>query len=80
MDIIYLDARGTITAMHRMKAEAPRRGDESESQYDARMPRYSSALPAQFAIELKAGTLDRLGVEVDNRIELDLKRLKSLAK
>lgn len=82
MDIIYLDSRGTITAMHRMKAQPPQRSDESDAAYEARMraKSYSSVYPAQFAIELKAGTLDQLNLKVDERIELDLKRLKAMAK
>jgi uncharacterized membrane protein (UPF0127 family) len=79
IDVIFLDPRGRVTAVHRMKAQPPRRADESEADYDRRMPRYWSAYPAQFAIELKAGTLDRLGVKVEDRIDLDLDRLKRLA-
>jgi uncharacterized membrane protein (UPF0127 family) len=80
IDIIFLDGRGRVTAAHRMKAEAPRRPEESEAQYDARMPRYPSGYPAQFAIELPAGSIDRLGLRVDDRIDLDLDRLKRLAR
>jgi uncharacterized membrane protein (UPF0127 family) len=80
MDVIFLDPHGRVTAMHTMKAQAPRRPDESEADYDRRMPRYSSAYPAQFAIELQAGTFERLGVRVDERIDLDLRRLKALAR
>ena len=80
IDIIYLDARGTITAMHRMKAEPPRGPDESDRDYEARLPRYPSGYPAQFAIEVRSGWLDRLDVSVDDRIELDLDRLKVMAR
>ena len=80
MDIIFLDRQGRVTATHRMKMDQPRANDESEAEYDARLPRYSSGYPAQFAIELKAGSLDRLNVKVDERIELDLPRLKAMAR
>ena len=56
IDVIFLDGHGRVTATHRMKAEPPRRSDESDDDYGARMPRYSSAYPAVFAIELKAGS------------------------
>jgi hypothetical protein len=82
IDIIYLDPRGKITAMHRMKAEAPRRSDETEAQYEARIGRnlYPSGYPAQFAIELKSGWLDQLNLKVEQQIELDIPRLKAMAR
>ena len=80
MDLIFLDPQGRVTAAHRMKVEPPRRSDESEPAYKARLPGYSSVLPAQFAIELRAGTIDRLGLEVESKVELDLPRLKALAR
>lgn len=80
MDIIYLDRRGTVTAVHRMKHQPPQREDETDAQYKARVPHYSSGYPAQFAIELKAGSLDRLKIKVDQRIQLDLPRLKAMAR
>ncbi|MCP3905627.1 MAG: DUF192 domain-containing protein [Planctomycetes bacterium] len=83
MDLIFLDGRGRVTALHRMKALPPRREDETEFQYEARVrgeAMYWSHLPAQFAIELRAGWLDRLDLSVDDRIELDLDRLKATAR
>ena len=80
MDIIYLDRAGYVTATHRMKAESLRGDDESEAEYDRRMPRYSSAYPAQFAIELQAGMLDQLKVSVEDKIDLDVGRLKAMAR
>jgi len=82
IDVMFLDGRGRITAIHRMRALPPRRDDETEFQYEARVrgdAMYWSQLPAQFAIELRSGWLDRLGVAVDDRIELDLDRLKATA-
>lgn len=80
IDIMYLDGRGYVTAVHRMVAEEPRRPDETEMEYDQRLRRYSSILPAQFAIELQAGWLDRLDIGPNDRIELDLERLKAMAR
>ena len=80
IDIIYIDPRGSVTAVHRMTAEPPRRDDESEPAYESRLRRYPSRWPAQFVIELRAGSLDRLQVRVDDRIPLDLERLKAAAR
>jgi hypothetical protein len=80
IDIIYLDARGTVTAIHSMPAEPPRQAEESDWDYASRLPRYSSMYPAQFVIELPPGWLDRLDIAVDQRIDLDLPRLKAMAR
>lgn len=80
IDILYLDGMGRVTATHRMKAEAPRRDDESETLYRSRLRDYSSVYPAQFVIELRAGSLDRLGIGVDDKIELDTDGLKRITK
>jgi uncharacterized membrane protein (UPF0127 family) len=79
IDIIFLDGQGRVTATHQMKAEPPRRSTETQRAYERRLPGYSSIYPARFAIELKAGTIDRLGIGVDGKIELDLARLKAMA-
>lgn len=81
MDIIYLDRQGFVTATYRMTAMIRQPG-ESEDDYEtrAREPDYSSNLPAQFAIELKAGTVDRLKVKVEDRILLNVDRLKAAAR
>jgi uncharacterized membrane protein (UPF0127 family) len=76
IDVMFLDGRGRVTATHRMKAEPPRGAEESDARYRARMPGYSSVRAAQFAIELQAGSLDRLGVAVDDRVDMNLPRVK----
>jgi uncharacterized membrane protein (UPF0127 family) len=75
LDIIFLDSKGCVNAMHRMKAEPPRKPGESETDYFQRLPRYCSGRPAQFVIELQGGTLDRLNLAVGDRVGLDLSRL-----
>ena len=80
IDLMFLDSQGRVTAVHTMPAEPPRRADEPRPAYERRLPRYPSGYPAQFAIELRAGTLDRLGLEVNSRIDLNLPRLKALAR
>jgi uncharacterized membrane protein (UPF0127 family) len=80
IDIIFLDTQGRIVAMHKMKKAEPRQPGESQEQYEARLPKYSSKQRAQFAIELQAGSLDKLGLKNGEKITLDLPRLKRLAR
>ena len=75
IDILFLDAKGRIVATHKMKAEAPRKSGESQDEYEARLKRYESKRLAQFAIELKAGTIDRLKLKPGQMIEMDVQRL-----
>lgn len=85
IDIIFVDASGRITAMHNMKAEAPRAEDEKQNapgfagapqwawineQYENRLKKYPSRFDACIAIELKGGTLD---IEGGNPGKLKLK-------
>lgn len=79
IDLIYLDARGRIVSTHTMRAEPPRAADESLPAYEHRLKRYPSRRLAQYAIELKVGTIERLEVEVGDRIELDLRTLRRMA-
>ena len=82
IDLIFLDARGHITALHRMVALRPQGEDESETAYEARVREksYPSFFRAQFALEFQAGTIDRIGLVFDEKIDLDLDRLKRLAR
>ncbi len=82
IDIMYLDRNGRVTATHRMKAQPPQQRDESDDAYEARMRQYlyPSGYPAQFAIELRSGWLDQLNLKVEDRIDLDLPRLKAMAR
>ncbi len=80
IDVMFLDPQGRVTAVHTMKVESPPRADEPRSSYERRLPGYSSSYPAQFAIELRAGTLQRLGIEVNSKVPLDLTRLKAVAR
>ncbi len=80
IDLVFLDPKGRVTAVHEMTVEPPRRDGESEPAYRARLASYPSVYPAQFAIELQPGTIDRLGIGFDDKIELDLPRLKALAR
>ncbi len=70
IDIAFLNARGEVVWMHAMQVE--RDPDMPEH----RLKRYSSHYPAQFAIELKEGSLRRLGLAQGDRIDLPLDALK----
>ncbi len=80
MDLVFLDPQGRVTALHTMNVEPPPRAEEPRSAYERRLTHYTSSFPAQFAIELRAGTLERLGIEVNSKVPLDLSRLKALAR
>lgn len=79
MDIVYLDHLGYVTAVHTMRKELPRGADEPIAMYEARLPRYTSVLPAQFAIELRAGRAKELGIATQAKLELDLEALRAAA-
>ena len=80
IDIIYVNSLGRIVGMHQMKAEAPRGENESAMAYENRLKRYPSGSAAQFVIELAGGRLDDLDLTVGQKLDLDLDRLKALAK
>lgn len=80
IDIAFLDPLGIVTAVHTMPKEAPRGDNESLAAYSARLKKYPSGAPAQFAIEVRPGTLTKLGIKRGSKIDLDLPRLKAAAK
>jgi uncharacterized membrane protein (UPF0127 family) len=80
IDILFLDGTGRIVAMHAMEVERPQGEDESDFAYNLRLRQYSSRFGAQFAVELQGGMLEQLDVEVGDRIELDIERLKRTAR
>ena len=80
MDLLFLDSRGRIVRVHEMKTEPPRRPDESVGRYERRLKLYASRRPVQFAIELEAGSIDRLKLKPGQAVALDVVRLKKLAR
>lgn len=86
IDILFLDPTGRVVAMHQMKREDPRRegegqpGDMTNEKYEDRLVKYPSRFDAQFAIELKGGTLPTLKVKEGDKIDLPLSELKKRAK
>jgi uncharacterized protein len=80
IDIAFLDAEGEITATHAMKAEPLRKPRESQAGYEARLKKYPSRKPAQYALEFKPGTIERLKLKPGQKIEGEWQRLKKLAR
>ncbi|CAG0977312.1 hypothetical protein PHYC_01573 [Phycisphaerales bacterium] len=88
IDIIYLNASGRVLASYKMVPEPPRTAEEKVNDpgqsfnrhYEERLKRYSSKFDCQFVIELKGDTLDSLKLKEGDKIDLDLVRLKQLAK
>lgn len=80
IDIAFIGPLGVVTAVHTMKAEELQRPDETEAAYFARLRRYPSLAPAQFALEVAPGTLDSLGVRRGSVVEFDRDLLKRFAR
>ena len=80
IDLLYLDEMGKVVEMHEMKKEPPRADNESLEDYENRLVRYRSDVPIRFAIELKPGSIRRLGITEGDLVEFDLRRLKRLAR
>lgn len=88
IDIIFLDGSGRVVATHAMLPEPPRGDGErlndprtgTNEAYERRLKKYPSRFDAQFVIELKGGTLETLKLKSADKIDLDLARLKKMAK
>ena len=72
IDIIFLTREGMITAIHEMVPPDP-------GQVDQDLPRYSSRIPAQFAIEISGGLTRSMGLRAGDRIEIRSDYLLELA-
>jgi len=80
IDIAYLDGAGRVVAMHAMEPEAPQGAGESDNEYEMRLRRYDSRFPAQFAVEVRGGTLEELGLETGDLVRFDVQGLKRRAR
>ncbi len=80
IDLIYLNANGRVVQCHKMKKVPPRGEDETEGAYEWRLKPYRSRRSAQFVIELKAGSIERLKIKPGQTIELDYTRLRKMAR
>lgn len=72
IDIAYLDDTKRIVSMHTMQPEEPRRDDEAEGNYEARLKRYPSRYPARYVLEFRAGTLEALGVSNGDEVRFEV--------
>lgn len=78
LDIVFVNAKGEVVAVHTMNAERPRGANEDEILYESRLPGYPSGEPAQFAIELNAGQLEQNGLKKGDKIEMRASQLLKL--
>ncbi|MBS3820348.1 MAG: hypothetical protein GVY16_06910 [Planctomycetes bacterium] len=60
IDVVFLDANGRIVNMHAMSVEADRVG----------RVRYSSYVPAQYALEVAGGTIKTAGLRIGQQVDL----------
>ena len=73
IDLLLIGPGGRVDRTHRMTVEPADKGE-------AELKRYPSAGRVQFAIEFVGGTLDRLGLEPGQRIDLPFEALKRRAR
>ncbi len=82
IDILYVDRTGHILSAYTMKAQPPQDTDESEVVYENRIRQtanYRSNGKARYVIEMKAGKIRELGLRHEQKLKLDLNRLKQIA-
>jgi len=68
IDILFLDPSGRVVQMHEMAVEPYDTPEE-------KLVRYASQWPAQFAVELRGGTLKTLHVKEGDRVDLPAREL-----
>jgi len=73
IDLIYLSPTGRIVSMHRMQVEPAGTPEQH-------LTAYPSGWPAQFAVEVRGGSIDQLSLEVGEKVDLPLDQLKALAR
>lgn len=86
IDLLYLDSKNRVAAMHEMQPEEPRGDDEAadggpgDFRYTARLTPYVSGFPCAIAIEVRGGTGDELGVRIGDHVVLDARSLRARAR
>ncbi len=80
IDLLYVNQKGFVVGIHRMKKEPPQRSNESRDQYLGRLKAYRSRTPCQFVVELEPGAIDRLGVRIGDKVDFNLEKLVKRAK
>ncbi len=82
IDILYVDRAGFIVSAYTMKAQPLQQPGETKTEYETRLraDSYPSKARARYVIELRAGRINELGLKRGQKLDLDLDRLKELAK
>ncbi len=70
LDLIFFSDQLTITEF--VRSMQPGYGQPA-----AQLPRYVSTMPAQYALELKAGQIDKLGLQIGDRLDIPITMLYS---
>lgn len=73
IDIVFLAPNGRIVAMYAMQVEPYGTPEDG-------LTPYSSRWPAQYAIELRGGTIKELGIKLGEKIAVPGKLLKRLSR
>ncbi len=76
LDVAYLDRTGKVVDTYTMKAEPPQGKDESRVDYMNRLRRYPSREDCLFAIEVRPGMLQKIGVKPGTQVKLDYAKLR----
>lgn len=81
IDIVYVEATGRVDSHHAMVPEEAQRENESDAAYNRRLRRYPSRFAVPIVLEFQAGTIERLGIEAGDMIEIeDLKGWRERAR
>ncbi len=81
IDIVYVDGSGRVVSHHAMVPEEPQGENESDAAYERRLRRYPSRFAVPIVLEFAGGTIERLGIEEGDQIEIrDLKEWRSRAR
>jgi uncharacterized membrane protein (UPF0127 family) len=73
IDILFLGPTGKVLSAYAMEVEPPGRSD-------LLLKKYRSRGRSALVIELAGGTIERLGIEVGDRVELPIRELKLRAR
>ena len=68
LDVIFLDADGTVVSVATMKTEPAKKSGESNAEYEARLPLYCSRGLCSAALEVNAGTAQAIGLKTGDII------------
>lgn len=78
MDAVFVDDHGRIAVMHQMVTEPPQQRGETRAAYQQRLRVYPCPVPVRFILELPAGTIERLELQVGQTISLPAEQLRGM--